>query len=871
MALPPGKMATLKEVIEYIAEPLLHQAPVVQHEAATKSDASDEQKSSSVEPVTSEVTREPKPTLQTLAADVYEELFNERHYSGNDRMTVLLKLAPLSKVLNSVTIPHIYNTFSMGEDADHDRHFLEDTRTALLVRTLVGKPELGNVIKSLHLHEKHIEGWDYDRNRGNEGVKISTWVGPPPERANDAASKSQENKTSDVEKMALDKARRSSSSSSEDGRKRVDRTPDLADGDESDSYNIKVERHRANPVEAALSLELSEKFRDAQRKPSKGSFLAQDMERIEATIRKLCEQPIWRFPAGEPTDIRAWGEFANMSNIDDEGVMKLNKQPLDAPYDKDAFTEDWIRCFKDGHYDAVYALLLSLTKGATSLRLETWLTSWNINGMPPDRLVNDYISQFMRAVAQSQINALAQKGKHNGVDHYSGTDADGRLLPNLRVIEVVYGSQESNIPIALAIPFLLPPSIKSATLSGIWDPCWFPTGKYLGEFDEEGELVPGSGSDSDEVSQMHPRELPDLKHIKKLKLQKSLIGADSLGKLISCCPELEYFSYGQYKQNMVNFTGEDEPCFDIELDVRLLQPYLDLMKKTLKYFDFAVNGERDKRCWQEKTDRPDVLEIWQGYFDLSGFEKLEDVTLNCENFLDHSPKAIENSETYQDVGAILPLRTLKTLVLHNSMWAGPWDGNHRDDKADETRLKRVSQCFLNMLQQNDSLVLEKLIFIAQNDDKGVDLFDDNPPPVTKQLQRLCERRGIEFMLYWLPHESLEPTQEEMDRGLDEYTEGMLRASGWVDAGIDEVCERVRDLMYNTDSEPEEGLWVEELEEDESANEGEDNVVNIRDEGVDRGQGDVAETGDDIMMENGHDEEEDKDDELDGTGSIWSQD
>ena len=574
----------------------------------------------------------------------------------------LCAMARVCRVFHRATTPILYSGFKSYHAVEWESHNLTDKRPALLLRTLLEKPELGRYFNIIELTEKYIGGhWIDPENRRNCGVD-----------------------------MSLFKKRTKA------GRKAYDR--------------------------------------------------------LSAKVRMLCALPIWRFPAGQRTSWRSWGLFPDTVRVGEKGADH-SSQPALASYNEAEFRKGWMRALMHGQYDAVYALLLCLTTEIQTLQINAWMVNWSKlepRGSPPQGLVVDFLSQLMRAAAVSQ---------QDGVDE--------PILPKLNHIKLYSYAEEADKPIALAIPYLLQPSVSEATLSGLWDAQWFanltgPDGARPSKANEKEDP-------------QYPPKLSLPFTLKKLRIRNSMLHPHSLGKLLTCCEGLEWLSYSQYKQiladeRLVNADANaqdgttPEPVEDMDLHIHSLQPYLDKHRKTLRYLDFATNAEEDIRWWDFRTDRPDKWEIWSGFFNLSGFEKLEEVYLLSENLQHWGPQM--DAEDYDDFSAVLPLGSLKKLAIHNSLWTREWYGpdltketRTRDAEGKlqgyfESRMERYAESFVRLFESNErrrkegktfrKVVMEEMVWVGQGDRDGEEAFYGMRFPVVRRLRSLCAKNGISF-------------------------------------------------------------------------------------------------------------------------------
>lgn len=587
---------------------------------------------------------------------------NAPSYDPHSRyyMHDLCAMARVCRVINRAATPILYSGFKSYHTVEWDSHNLTDKRPALLLLTLLEKPELGNYFNIIELTEKYVSDcWIDPENRQNCGVD-----------------------------MRLFKKRTRA------GRKAFDA--------------------------------------------------------LGAKVKILCALPIWRFPAGQRTSCCNWGMFQDAVRDGEKGADH-SSQPAVAVYNEGSFRKAWMRALMYGQYDAVYALILCLTTEIQTLQINAWMVNWSKlepRGAPPQGLVIDFLSQLMRAAAVAQ---------QEGVEY--------PILQKLNHVKLYSYAEEADKPIALAVPYLLPPSVSEATLSGLWDAQWFTN-------------LPGPDGarpyKGNEASQ-HPPKLALSFHLKKLRIRNSMLHPHSLGKLLTCCEGLEWFSYSQYKQiladeRLINADGNaqgdtaPEPVEDMGLHVHTLQPYLDEFKETLRYLDFATNAEEDKRWWDLRTDRMDKWEIWRGFFNLSGFEKLEEVYLLSENLQHWGPQM--DADDYDDFAAVLPLECLKKLAIHNSLWTREWYGpdltketRTRDTEGRlqgyfESRMERYAESFVRLFEGNErrrkegktfrKVALEEMVWVGQGDRDGEEAFYGMRFPVVRRLRSLCAKNGILF-------------------------------------------------------------------------------------------------------------------------------
>lgn len=622
--------------------------------------------------------------MSHLPNEVLEKIMrqceNALKYDPHSRyyMRDLCAMARVCRVINRATTPVLYSGFKSYHSVEWESHNLTDARPALLLRTLLEKPELGKYFNIIELTEKYIGShWFDPENRQNCGVDMS----------------------------------------------------------------------------------LFKKRTRAGRKA---------FRRLNARVKMLCALPIWRFPAGQRTSPCNWGMLTDAVRDGKRGLGH-SSQPAVAEYDEGQFRKAWMRALMHGQYDAVYALLLCLTTEIQTLQISAWMVNWSKlepRGSPPQGVVIDFLSQLMRAAAIAQQDGVPKPilGKLNHVKLYSYAD-------------------EADKPIALAIPYLLPPSVSEATLSGLWDAQWFTN------------LTGANGAgphkgDEKEDSQLRLKQ-PLSFSLKKLRIGNSMLHPHSLGSLLNGCKGLEWFSYSQYKQilsdeRLINADGNahgdtaPEPIEDMELHVHTLQPYLNKHKRTLRYLDFATNAEEDKRWWDFQTDRPDKWEIWKGFFNLSGFEKLEEVYLLSENLQHWGPQMDAND--YDDFADILPLESLKKLAIHDSLWTREWYGpdltkETRTMDAEgklqgyfESRMERYAESWIRVFEGNERrrregktfrrLALEEMVWVGQADPDGEDAFYSMKFPAVRRLRSLCAKNGISFEFKSAAKDSTGFQQEE---------------------------------------------------------------------------------------------------------------
>ena len=283
-------------------------------------------------------------------------------------MRDLCAMARVCRVINRAATTVLYSGLKSYHSVEWDSHNLTDVRPALLLRTLLAKPEMGKCFNIIELTEKYIGGhWNDPENRQNCGVDMSL-------------------------------------------------------------------------------------FQKRTRAGSKA------FDRLNTKVRILCALPIWRFPAGQRTSRCNWGMFPGALRDAEEGPVH-SSQPAFAVYNEPEFRKAWMRALMHGQYDAVYALLLCLTTEIHTLRINAWMVNWSKlepRGAPPQGVVIDFLSQLMRAAAIAQQDSIHEP-----------------ILPKLTHIKLYSYAEEADKPIALAIPYLLLPSVSEATLSGLWDARWF--------------------------------------------------------------------------------------------------------------------------------------------------------------------------------------------------------------------------------------------------------------------------------------------------------------------------------------------------------------------------------------------------------------
>ena len=101
---------------------------------------------------------------------------NPPKYDPHSRyyMRDLCAMARVCRVVNRAAIPVLYSGFKSFDSVEWDSHNLTDIRPALLLRTLLQKPELGRYFNIIELTEKYIGGhWIDPENRQNCGVDMS--------------------------------------------------------------------------------------------------------------------------------------------------------------------------------------------------------------------------------------------------------------------------------------------------------------------------------------------------------------------------------------------------------------------------------------------------------------------------------------------------------------------------------------------------------------------------------------------------------------------------------------------------------------------------------------------------------------------------